>query len=143
LNRYERFNNLKNKKPDVKTILSAGGWANVSTMLKTEDTRKAFIDSSIEVARKFGFDGLELHFLYQGCPDSLPEDKLHLTSLVKVREIVALHIALIAFSSIVNCIVLYLYIYIALLAVHTNQKRFQCERPREKRAVLREQKEAL
>jgi len=33
------------------------------------------------------------------------------------------------------CMVLYLYIYIALLAVHTNQKRFQCERPREKRAV--------
>src|SRR6218665_3761173 len=27
--------------------------------------------------------------------------------------------------------VLYLYIYIALFAVHTNQKRFQCERPRE------------
>jgi len=41
------------------------------------------------------------------------------------------------------CIVLYLYIYIALLAVHTNQKRFQCERPREKKAVLRERKEAL
>src|SRR6218665_1855507 len=41
------------------------------------------------------------------------------------------------------CIVLYLCIYIALLAVHTNQKRFQCERPREKRAVLRERKEAL
>src|SRR6218665_534403 len=41
------------------------------------------------------------------------------------------------------CIVLYLYIYIVLLAVHTNQKRFQCERPREKRAVLRERKEAL
>src|SRR6218665_393552 len=34
------------------------------------------------------------------------------------------------------CIVLYLYIYIALLAVHTNQKCFQCQRPREKRAVL-------
>jgi len=30
---------------------------------------------------------------------------------------------------------LYLYIYIALLEVHTNQKRFQCERPREKRAL--------
>ena len=41
------------------------------------------------------------------------------------------------------CIVLYLYIYRALLAVHTNQKRFQCERAREKRAVLRERKEAL
>ena len=34
-----------------------------------------------------------------------------------------------------DCIVLYLYIYIVLLAVHTNQKRFQWERPREKRAV--------
>src|SRR6218665_3090377 len=31
------------------------------------------------------------------------------------------------------CIVLYLYIYIALLAVLSNQKRFQCKRPREKR----------
>jgi len=31
-----------------------------------------------------------------------------------------------------HCIVLCLYIYIALLAVHTNQKRFQCERPGEK-----------
>src|SRR6218665_15670 len=41
------------------------------------------------------------------------------------------------------CIALYLYIYIALLAVQTNQKRFQCERPREKSAVLRERKEAL
>src|SRR6218665_313365 len=27
-------------------------------------------------------------------------------------------------------------------AVHTNQMRFQCERPREKRAVLRERKES-
>src|SRR6218665_789179 len=42
-----------------------------------------------------------------------------------------------------HCIVLYLYIYIALLTVHTNQKCFQCETPREKRAVLRERKEAL
>jgi len=38
---------------------------------------------------------------------------------------------------------LHLYIYIALLEVQTNQKRFQCKRPREKRAALRERKEAL
>jgi len=38
-----------------------------------------------------------------------------------------------------DSIVLYLYIYIALLAVHTNQKRFQCERPREKKVVVMEQ----
>jgi len=43
-------------------------------------------------------------------------------------------------KKVIHCIVfvLYLYIYIARLAVHANQKRFQCERPREKRVVLRE-----
>jgi len=33
--------------------------------------------------------------------------------------------------------------YKTFLAVHTNQKRFQCERPKEKRAVLRERKRHL
>ena len=52
------------------------------------------------------------------------------------------------------CIVLYcivsIHLYSAYIVhlysayiVHTNQKRFQYERPREKRAVLRERKEAL
>src|SRR6218665_630721 len=36
-------------------------------------------------------------------------------------------------SLIVLYIILYLYIYIELLAVHTNQKRLKCERPREKK----------
>src|SRR6218665_3216933 len=57
-----------------------------------------------------------------------------------------LHPRPMANSAMKGSIVLYLCIYIALLAVHTNQKRFQkfqCERPREKRAVLREQKEAV
>jgi len=39
--------------------------------------------------------------------------------------------------------VLYLYIYIALLAAYANQKHLQCERPKDKRTVLRERKEAL
>src|SRR6218665_2933541 len=47
-----------------------------------------------------------------------------------------------SFNVVLYCIVLYLYIYIVLLAVRINKKRFQCERPREKRAVLREQREA-
>src|SRR6218665_1111336 len=50
---------------------------------------------------------------------------------------------IVLYCIVLYCIVLHLYIYIALLAVHTNQKRFECERPREKRAVWRERKEAL
>jgi len=43
---------------------------------------------------------------------------------------------------VLYCVVLYLYIYLALLKVRTNQKRLQGERMhgREKRAVLRERK---
>src|SRR5688572_26766820 len=41
------------------------------------------------------------------------------------------------------CIVLYISIYITPLAVHTNQRRSQCERPREKKEVLRQPKEAF
>ena len=44
---------------------------------------------------------------------------------------------------VLYCIVLYLYIYLALLVLHINQKRFPFERPREKKAVLTERKEAL
>ena len=36
----------------------------------------------------------------------------------------------------IYCIVLHLYIYTAPLAVHTNQKRFQCERPKEKSTYI-------
>ena len=46
-------------------------------------------------------------------------------------------------QAVLYCTALYLYIYIALLPVYTNQKRFQCEGHREKRAVLRERKETL
>jgi len=37
---------------------------------------------------------------------------------------------------------LYLYIYIALLTVHTNQKRFQCERPREEETQVQNELQA-
>ena len=36
-----------------------------------------------------------------------------------------------------------LYCIYTFLPVHANQKRFQCERPGEKKAVLRERKDAL
>ena len=35
-----------------------------------------------------------------------------------------------------HCIVLHLYIYTALLEVHTNQMRFQCERSERRENVL-------
>lgn len=55
---------LRTRNPPVKTLLSIGGGGNNATvfslMASTQLTRKAFISSSIEVARKFGFQGLDL-----------------------------------------------------------------------------------
>jgi len=47
-------------------------------------------------------------------------------------------------TGLLYCVLhIHVYIYITLPEVHTNRKRFQCERPIEKRAVLREREEAL
>jgi len=43
----------------------------------------------------------------------------------------------------IDCIVLYLYIYIALLAGHTNQKRFRARDPERREQSLIERKEVI
>ena len=62
--------------------------------------------------------------------------------LNKTTRILQCNLRTYLFSTFCVPLVLYLYIYIALFAVHTNHKRFQSERPREKRAVSRERNEA-
>lgn len=59
---------LQKRKPAVKTLLSIGGGrsdTNVfSRMVNSSETRTAFINSTIEVARKYGFDGVDLDWEY-------------------------------------------------------------------------------
>ncbi|XP_016162768.1 acidic mammalian chitinase [Arachis ipaensis] len=58
------INGLSNRNPPVKTILSIGGGASNATlfslMASTVKSRAAFINSTIQVARQYGFDGLDL-----------------------------------------------------------------------------------
>ncbi|XP_035542782.1 class V chitinase-like [Juglans regia] len=60
----------------VKTLLSIGGeGSDISPVLINQRSRKKFIDDSISVARNFGFDGLDLCWLY---PSSLRDNGLFL-----------------------------------------------------------------
>ncbi|KAL2318033.1 hypothetical protein Fmac_031909 [Flemingia macrophylla] len=58
------INGLRYRHPPVKTLLSIGGGGSNSTafslMASTKRTRQAFINSTIHVARQYGFHGLDL-----------------------------------------------------------------------------------
>ncbi|XP_044500615.1 class V chitinase-like [Mangifera indica] len=55
---------VKQKNPSVNTLLSIGGtnidWSTFSSLLSNDSHRKSFIDSSIKMARLYGFQGLDL-----------------------------------------------------------------------------------
>jgi len=83
---YERFNNLKQTAPHIKTLLSVGGWTfgtpKMTAMLATAANRAEFIATSIVYLRERNFDGFDLDFEYPGSRGSPPEDKYRYTELV-------------------------------------------------------------
>jgi len=76
---YERFNDLKKKKPELKTLLAVGGWnfgsELFSQVVASAESRKVFIDQAIPYLRNRSFDGLDVDWEYPGQRGSPPEDK--------------------------------------------------------------------
>ncbi|KAG0711283.1 Acidic mammalian chitinase [Chionoecetes opilio] len=76
---YDRFNALKQKNTKLITILAVGGWnegsAKYSNMAADPAKRKKFVDSSIELLKTHGFDGLDMDWEYPTQRGGKPADK--------------------------------------------------------------------
>nr|XP_035935476.1 chitinase-3-like protein 1 isoform X2 [Halichoerus grypus] len=79
---YNTLNRLKNRNPNLKTLLSVGGWnfgsQRFSKIASKTRSSRTFIKSVPPFLRTHGFDGLDLAWLY---PDR--RDKRYFTRLVK------------------------------------------------------------
>lgn len=79
---YETLNSLKIRNPNLKTLLSVGGWSfgshRFSKIASHTKSRRTFIKSVVPYLRTHGFDGLDLAWLYPG-----RRDKQHFTTLIK------------------------------------------------------------
>ncbi|XVF35517.1 hypothetical protein REPUB_Repub18cG0152600 [Reevesia pubescens] len=68
---------LHHKKPPAKTLFSIGGGGAdpllFARMASEANSRKAFITSAIEIARKFGFDGMDLDWEFPESPKDMQD----------------------------------------------------------------------
>ncbi len=88
----QKLVSLKNTHPDLKIMLSLGGWGGCETcsdVFSTKKGRKEFAKSVKEINNYFGTDGLDLDWEYpaiSGFPGHkfMPEDKKNFTALVSI-----------------------------------------------------------
>jgi len=60
---------LKKKNPDLKILISVGGWTwskNFSDAALTDTSRKAFAVSAVDIIRKYKLDGVDIDWEYPG-----------------------------------------------------------------------------
>lgn len=89
------LNSLKQTNPNLKTLISVGGWnwsGKFSDAALTEETRTSFADSCVDFIKKYGFDGVDLDWEYPvsgglATNSRRGEDKHNFTLLLKkIRE---------------------------------------------------------
>jgi len=92
---FTKLNALKQINPNLKTLISVGGWSwsgRFSDAALTDASRTAFADSCVDFIVNYGFDGIDIDWEYPvagGVSTNVrrPEDKQNFTLLItKLRE---------------------------------------------------------
>lgn len=93
LKNMEHLARIRGYNPDLKIILSVGGWTigGFSTAASTEAGCESFAQSALDAYNKFGLDGIDIDWEYP-CYDSAgidasPNDKQNFTTMIRmIRE---------------------------------------------------------
>lgn len=91
---FNELKKLKNVNPNLKTLISVGGWtwsANFHAAALTDASRTTFADSAVAFMKTYGFDGVDIDWEYPNQPGNGnpygPEDKHNFTLMLqKLRE---------------------------------------------------------
>jgi chitinase len=84
---FRKLNLLKKDNPDLKILISIGGWAwseNFSDAVLTDSSRKIFAESAVSIIKSHTLDGVDIDWEYPGMPGEdgnvyRPEDKQNFT----------------------------------------------------------------
>ena len=88
---FKMLNELKKKNPELKTLISIGGWSwsgKFSDAALTEESRISFSESAVAFMKQYGFDGIDIDWEYPvagglASNKNRPEDKGNFTLLLK------------------------------------------------------------
>ncbi|XP_071452321.1 chitinase-3-like protein 1 [Hetaerina americana] len=83
----KRFNALKSRNPNLKTIVAIGGWnqgsATFSRVVNNAGSRKRFVSNAVAFLKEYGFDGFDLDWEYPAQRGGSPNDKAAFSQLIK------------------------------------------------------------
>ena len=103
--KFKEIVRLKEINPELKVLLSIGGWGagNFSEMALSTESRGAFINSAMNVVRRYNIDGLDIDWEYPGSSlgniTSSNNDKSNFTKLIKqIRDSIG-ELRLLSFAS--------------------------------------------
>jgi len=86
---FRNLNLLKSDNPDLKILISIGGWAwseNFSDAVLTDSSRKVFAKSAVAIIKQYKLDGVDIDWEYPGMAGEegnvfRPEDKQNFTEM--------------------------------------------------------------